>query len=197
MGLICAPVDGIASACSSPPVLDFPGRKPCHSPPSSSKGGNLGCLRVSECVRAEVHFSPWLCRASLYLWCLSAASAAGGGKPALGRRSSDGRLLPLGLGLGMLNGGREGLFQLGQQLQQQGEYQAALHCFLSCLLGLSHVQSFTSLPNCLHQVSTAGVSRASRHVVDFFFFFLSPTHMHVSLQHMFNLDISGTNVTLN
>lgn len=54
----------------------------------------------------------------------------------------------------MLNGGgREGLFQLGQQLQQQGEYQAALHCFLSCLLGLSHVQSFTSLPNCLHQVS--------------------------------------------
>lgn len=53
----------------------------------------------------------------------------------------------------MLNGGREGLFQLGQQLQQQGEYQAALHCFLSCLLGLSHVQSFTSLPNCLHQIA--------------------------------------------
>lgn len=53
----------------------------------------------------------------------------------------------------MLNGGREGLFELGQQLQQQGEYQAALHCFLSCLLGLTHVQSFTSLPNCLHQVS--------------------------------------------
>uniref|UniRef100_A0A3Q2EBP3 Uncharacterized LOC107081723 n=1 Tax=Cyprinodon variegatus TaxID=28743 RepID=A0A3Q2EBP3_CYPVA len=51
----------------------------------------------------------------------------------------------------MLNGGREGLFELGQQLQQQGEYQAALHCFLSCLLGLTHVQSFTSLPNCLHQ----------------------------------------------
>lgn len=53
----------------------------------------------------------------------------------------------------MLNGGREGLFELGQQLQQQGEYQAALHCFLSCLLGLTHVQSFNSLPNCLHQVS--------------------------------------------
>lgn len=53
----------------------------------------------------------------------------------------------------MLNGGREGLFELGQQLQQQGEYQAALHCFLSCLLGLTHIQSFTSLPNCLHQVS--------------------------------------------
>ncbi|CAG5866404.1 unnamed protein product [Menidia menidia] len=51
----------------------------------------------------------------------------------------------------MLNRGREGLFELGQQLQQQGEYQAALHCFLSCLLGLTHVQSFTSLPNCLHQ----------------------------------------------
>lgn len=57
------------------------------------------------------------------------------------------------LGLGMLNGGREGLFELGQQLQQQGEYQAALHCFLSCLLGLTHVQSFTSLPNCLHQIA--------------------------------------------
>ncbi|RVE57204.1 hypothetical protein OJAV_G00213900 [Oryzias javanicus] len=53
----------------------------------------------------------------------------------------------------MLNGGREGLFELGQQLQQQGEYQAALHCFLSCLLGLTHIQSFTSLPNCLHQIA--------------------------------------------
>ncbi|XP_056152059.1 nutritionally-regulated adipose and cardiac enriched protein homolog isoform X1 [Lampris incognitus] len=53
----------------------------------------------------------------------------------------------------MLNEGREGLFELGQQLQQQGEYQAALHCFLSCLLGLTHVQSFTSLPNCLHQIA--------------------------------------------
>ncbi|XP_062253325.1 nutritionally-regulated adipose and cardiac enriched protein homolog isoform X1 [Platichthys flesus] len=53
----------------------------------------------------------------------------------------------------MLNRGREGLFELGQQLQQQGEYQAALHCFLSCLLGLSHVQTFTSLPNCLHQIA--------------------------------------------
>ncbi|XP_051941938.1 nutritionally-regulated adipose and cardiac enriched protein homolog [Hippocampus zosterae] len=53
----------------------------------------------------------------------------------------------------MLSVGREGLFELGQQLQQQGEYQAALHCFLSCLLGLTHVQSFTSLPNCLHQIA--------------------------------------------
>ncbi|XP_063764469.1 nutritionally-regulated adipose and cardiac enriched protein homolog [Eleginops maclovinus] len=53
----------------------------------------------------------------------------------------------------MLTGGREGLFELGQQLQQQGEYQAALHCFLSCLLGLTHVQSFNSLPNCLHQIA--------------------------------------------
>ncbi|XP_057715101.1 nutritionally-regulated adipose and cardiac enriched protein homolog isoform X2 [Corythoichthys intestinalis] len=53
----------------------------------------------------------------------------------------------------MLSGGREGLFELGQQLQQQGEYQAALHCFLSCLLGLTHVHSFTSLPNCLHQIA--------------------------------------------
>lgn len=62
----------------------------------------------------------------------------------------------------MLNGGREGLFELGQQLQQQGEYQAALHCFLSCLLGLTHVQSFTSLPNCLHQVSHMPVDTRSR-----------------------------------
>ncbi|XP_070776812.1 nutritionally-regulated adipose and cardiac enriched protein homolog [Enoplosus armatus] len=61
----------------------------------------------------------------------------------------------------MLNGGREGLFELGQQLQQQGEYQAALHCFLSCLLGLTHVQSFTSLPNCLHQ-SSVGSTRLFR-----------------------------------
>ncbi|XP_034078170.1 nutritionally-regulated adipose and cardiac enriched protein homolog isoform X2 [Gymnodraco acuticeps] len=53
----------------------------------------------------------------------------------------------------MLTGGREGLFELGQQLQQQGESQAALHCFLSCLLGLTHVQSFNSLPNCLHQIA--------------------------------------------
>ncbi|KAG5857655.1 hypothetical protein ANANG_G00021720 [Anguilla anguilla] len=53
----------------------------------------------------------------------------------------------------MLNGGREGLFELGRQLQRQGEPQAALHCFLSCLLGLTHVQSFHSLPNCLHQIA--------------------------------------------
>ncbi|XP_030643238.1 nutritionally-regulated adipose and cardiac enriched protein homolog [Chanos chanos] len=53
----------------------------------------------------------------------------------------------------MLNGSREGLFELGRQLQQQGESQAALHCFLSCLLGLTHVQSFHSLPNCLHQIA--------------------------------------------
>ncbi|CAL8295678.1 unnamed protein product [Arctogadus glacialis] len=58
----------------------------------------------------------------------------------------------------MLSGGREGLFELGQQLQQQGENQAALHCFLSCLLGLSHVQSFTSLPNCLHQIAELFIS---------------------------------------
>ncbi|KAL0170454.1 hypothetical protein M9458_035050, partial [Cirrhinus mrigala] len=51
----------------------------------------------------------------------------------------------------MLNGSREGLFELGRQLQQEGDSQAALHCFLSCLLGLTHVQSFHSLPNCLHQ----------------------------------------------
>ncbi|XP_009291550.1 nutritionally-regulated adipose and cardiac enriched protein homolog isoform X1 [Danio rerio] len=53
----------------------------------------------------------------------------------------------------MLNGSREGLFELGRQLQQDGDSQAALHCFLSCLLGLTHVQSFHSLPNCLHQIA--------------------------------------------
>ncbi|KAM6961251.1 nutritionally-regulated adipose and cardiac enriched protein homolog [Aplochiton taeniatus] len=53
----------------------------------------------------------------------------------------------------MLSEGREDLFELGQQLQLQGESQAALHCFLSCLLGLTHVQNFTSLPHCLHQIA--------------------------------------------
>lgn len=88
---------------------------------------------------------------SFYLWCFSGVAKRGAS--VLGRWSSDGRQCWLWLGLGMLNGGREGLFELGQQLQQQGEYQAALHCFLSCLLGLTHVQSFTSLPNCLHQIA--------------------------------------------
>lgn len=64
---------------------------------------------------------------------------------------------------GMLNGSREGLFELGRQLQQEGDSQAALHCFLSCLLGLTHVQSFHSLPNCLHQVSPAGWSSVMMH----------------------------------
>ncbi|TMS21371.1 Consortin [Larimichthys crocea] len=91
---------------------------------------------------------------ALYLPQLSAsAGVARRGTFVLSRWSSDGRQCWLWLGLGMLNGGREGLFELGQQLQQQGEYQAALHCFLSCLLGLTHVQSFTSLPNCLHQIA--------------------------------------------
>ncbi|XP_051578877.1 nutritionally-regulated adipose and cardiac enriched protein homolog isoform X1 [Myxocyprinus asiaticus] len=53
----------------------------------------------------------------------------------------------------MLNCSREGLFELGRQLQQEGDSQAALHCFLSCLLGLTQVQSFHSLPNCLHQIA--------------------------------------------
>ncbi|XP_026856009.1 nutritionally-regulated adipose and cardiac enriched protein homolog [Electrophorus electricus] len=53
----------------------------------------------------------------------------------------------------MLNGSREGLFEQGRRLQQQGDSRAALHCFLSCLLGLTHVQSFHSLPNCLHQIA--------------------------------------------
>lgn len=108
------------------------------------------------CLCEQLHFSSFksftLCGAvSFYLWCFSGVASGGGF--VLGRWSSDGRQCWLWLGLGMLNGGREGLFELGQQLQQQGEYQAALHCFLSCLLGLTHVQSFTSLPNCLHQVS--------------------------------------------
>lgn len=90
--------------------------------------------------------------ASLYLWCFS-REAGRVGDPSPAGESLDGRHCWSCPELGMLNGGREGLFELGQQLQQQGEYQAALHCFLSCLLGLTHVQSFTSLPNCLHQVS--------------------------------------------
>lgn len=66
---------------------------------------------------------------------------------------------------GMLNGSREGLFELGRQLQQEGDSQAALHCFLSSLLGLTHVESFHSLPNCLHQVSpeSAGWSSIKMH----------------------------------
>lgn len=66
---------------------------------------------------------------------------------------------------GMLNGSREGLFELGKQLQQEGDSQAALHCFLSSLLGLTHVESFHSLPNCLHQVSSesAGWSSIKMH----------------------------------
>uniref|UniRef100_A0A3Q0T317 Si:dkey-206p8.1 n=1 Tax=Amphilophus citrinellus TaxID=61819 RepID=A0A3Q0T317_AMPCI len=67
----------------------------------------------------------------------------------------------------MLNGGREGLFELGQQLQQQGEYQAALHCFLSCLLGLNHVQSFTSLPNCLHQIAELFITEKNGKALQF------------------------------
>ncbi|XP_067336093.1 nutritionally-regulated adipose and cardiac enriched protein homolog isoform X3 [Channa argus] len=88
---------------------------------------------------------------SFYLWCFRGLTKRG--TLILGWWSSDGRQCWLWLWLGMLNRGREGLFELGQQLQQQGEYQAALHCFLSCLLGLTHVQSFTSLPNCLHQIA--------------------------------------------
>ncbi|XP_018583239.1 nutritionally-regulated adipose and cardiac enriched protein homolog isoform X2 [Scleropages formosus] len=53
----------------------------------------------------------------------------------------------------MLSGGREGLYELGSRLQQQGESRAALRCFLSCLLGLPHVHSFRSLPDCLHQIA--------------------------------------------
>ncbi|TSO25212.1 hypothetical protein Baya_8835 [Bagarius yarrelli] len=53
----------------------------------------------------------------------------------------------------MLNEGREGLFEQGRRFQQEGDSRAALQCFLSCLLGLTHVQSFQSLPNCLHQNS--------------------------------------------
>ncbi|KAM9466530.1 nutritionally-regulated adipose and cardiac enriched protein homolog isoform 2-T2 [Clarias gariepinus] len=53
----------------------------------------------------------------------------------------------------MLNGGREGLFEQGRRFQQEGNSRAALQCFLSCLLGLTHVQSFHSLPNCLHQIA--------------------------------------------
>lgn len=95
-----------------------------------------------------------VCVELLLSTCAASEREAGrGGDPPLAGKSPDGRHCWSCPELGMLNGGREGLFELGQQLQQQGEYQAALHCFLSCLLGLTHVQSFTSLPNCLHQVS--------------------------------------------
>lgn len=84
----------------------------------------------------------------------------------------------------MLNRGREGLFELGQQLQQQGEYQAALHCFLSCLLGLTHVQSFTSLPNCLHQVRQ--IHHYDEHTLTdlliFFFCYLSVSYKHIHVR---------------
>lgn len=109
------------------------------------------CLYVNSCVFLNLHCVWGWCVFFFYLWCFSGVEEWG--TLVLGQWSSDGRQCWLWLGLGMLNGGREGLFELGQQLQQQGEYQAALHCFLSCLLGLTHVQSFTSLPNCLHQVS--------------------------------------------
>lgn len=105
------------------------------------------------------------------------------GASVLGRWSSDGRQCWLWLGLGMLNRGREGLFELGQQLQQQGEYQAALHCFLSCLLGLTHVQSFTSLPNCLHQVRKLTKEHTQTHTHNQCcsspFFFVSHTCMYI------------------
>ena len=179
---------GAPSACSLPPVLDLLSSyeaewKPCSLPPL------LWLRSVCVCV-SSWHFlfsfqSLILCGAvSFYLWCFSGVARRG--TFVLGRRSSDGRQCWLWLGLGMLNGGREGLFELGQQLQQQGEYQAALHCFLSCLLGLTHVQSFTSLPNCLHQVT---------HTLPFFHLHThththththihTHTNMHVHIQHM-------------
>lgn len=40
MDLVYAPVDGAASACFSPPVLDLPGRKLCRSP-SLLQGGTF------------------------------------------------------------------------------------------------------------------------------------------------------------
>jgi len=109
------------------------------------------------------------------------------GASVLGRWSSDGRRCWLWLGLGMLTGGREGLFELGQQLQQQGESQAALHCFLSCLLGLTHVQSFNSLPNCLHQVSKKTEDSTPNTLITFVslcpFLCLTPTNLCVHYMH--------------
>ncbi|MGH0168787.1 UNVERIFIED_CONTAM: hypothetical protein FKN15_055656 [Acipenser sinensis] len=57
---------------------------------------------------------------------------------------------------GMLNDDREALYVQGRQFQQQGEPEAALKCFLTCLQGLTHVHSFQSLPDCLHQQGTGG-----------------------------------------
>lgn len=144
-------VAGAPSAGSSPPVLDFMctdrrgWRESCSAHWSSATSGVGVC--ASACLSQSV------CGVCLSPTCVCASfGVAKRGTLVLSRWSSDGRQCWLWLGLGMLNRGREGLFELGQQLQQQGEYQAALHCFLSCLLGLTHVQSFTSLPNCLHQV---------------------------------------------
>ncbi|XP_034051025.1 uncharacterized protein LOC117531946 [Thalassophryne amazonica] len=137
-------VDRAPSACSLPPVLE------CTDETGCKLLRHLLCVCVSGfllCFGFFSHLSSRVC------CCLSLPVVLRRGATVLGRRSSDGRSCWLWLVLGMLSGGREGLFELGQQLQQQGEYQAALHCFLSCLLGLTHVQSFTSLPNCLHQIA--------------------------------------------
>ncbi|XP_015206396.2 nutritionally-regulated adipose and cardiac enriched protein homolog isoform X3 [Lepisosteus oculatus] len=53
----------------------------------------------------------------------------------------------------MLSNGREDLYNQGRQFQQQGESEAALRCFLACLLGLTNMHSFHSLPDCLHQIA--------------------------------------------
>jgi len=126
-------------------------------------------LAGSVCTAAYLFIFPcvWL-----FLSTCSASVEGRGEKEAVGRWSSDGRQRWLCLGLGMLTRGREGLFELGQQLQQQGEYQAALHCFLSCLLGLTHVQSFTYLPNCLHQVSQMPEDWAHTHTHTFVYLFI-------------------------
>jgi len=159
-------VAGAPSACSPPPVLDLL----CTDETERKLHCSLFLCHLSVCVYMSSCSLFFLnihsVAVSVYLWCFR--GGVRGGTFVLGQWSSYGRQRWLGLGLGMLTGGREGLFELGQQLQQQGEYQAALHCFLSCLLGLTHVQSFTSLPNCLHQVSQMGTGQTQPHTLSLF-----------------------------
>lgn len=167
--------------------------------------------RLSACVDVSPPCESFrVCgAASLYLWCFS-GEAGRGGDPSPAGQSLDGRHCWSCPELGMLNGGREGLFELGQQLQQQGEYQAALHCFLSCLLGLTHVQSFTSLPNCLHQVSpkprdtrsrtscTHSTTDSQLHLTqppNLLYHVLAWSITHTTVHGTFNLDMTGSNVS--
>ncbi|XP_067847810.1 nutritionally-regulated adipose and cardiac enriched protein homolog isoform X2 [Heptranchias perlo] len=53
----------------------------------------------------------------------------------------------------MLNNRREQLYAKGMQYLQQGKSEAALKSFRNCLQGLTEMDSFVSLPQCLHQIA--------------------------------------------